>query len=176
MRITTLLPSTGFERPTGAELRALLKIVRTEHELPPIGEGEFARAFWAVGFQFRLAEPDTSLHFQSHVDHCNNLLSRYNHGETDGAAVLAAIVAHSDIPYRLADRAKGQLLEIGMNPFSGIGCANTWRAVLAGQPPMTPLPPKPIPLRPVNSVPRPRFYQEDGNGRMNEFNPAPWMR
>ena len=171
-----MLPSTGFERPSADQLRELLKRVRAEHELPPISESAFGRAMWATGFQFRLAEPDTSIHFYAHVDHCNNFLLQYNHGEVDGGAVLAAIVAHSDIPYRLADRGKGQLLEVGLNPYSGIRCTNRWRDVLAGQPLMTPLPPKAIPRRPANSVPRPKFYQEE-NGRMVEFDPAPmWSR
>jgi hypothetical protein len=177
MRITTMLPSTGFERPSADELRELLRRVRAEHELPAISESEFARAFWATGFQFRLAEPDASLHFYTHVGHCNDFLAQYRYGEIDGAAALAAVIAHSDFPYRLADRGKGQLLEIGMNPYSGAKCTNAWRGVLRGEPLREPLPPKGIARRPADSIPKPKFYQEGIDGKMSEFNPAPlWMR
>jgi hypothetical protein len=178
MRITTLLPSTGFERPSSEQLRELLRHVLDEHELPPISEGEFARAFWATGFQFRLAEPDASLHFYTHVGHCNDFLSQYRYGEIDGAAVLAAVIAHSDFPYRLADRGKGQLLEIGMNPYSGIKCSNAWRSVLRGEPLRAPLEPRGVTKAPSDSLPRPKFYEADSQGRMIEFDPAKhaWSR
>ena len=69
MRIVTMLPSTGYQAPTGAELRELLKIARTAYDwLPPIDEGEFARAMWAVGHMYRTAEPDSGVYYSAHVD------------------------------------------------------------------------------------------------------------
>jgi hypothetical protein len=176
VRITTILPSTGFERPSSEQLRELLRRVLEEHELPAISEAQFSRAFWATGFQFRLEAPDVSLHFHSHVDSANNLLSQYGYGEIDGAAALAAIVAHSDIPYRLANRDQGQLLEVALNPFSGIKCTNRWRAVLAGEPLREPLPPKGIPRHQTEVIPRPKFYEEGIDGKMREYEVAPLLR
>ena len=47
MRITQSLPSTGYQRPSADELRALLKIARAAHPwIPDRIESEFARAFF----------------------------------------------------------------------------------------------------------------------------------
>jgi hypothetical protein len=178
MRITTLLPSTGFERPSADERRELLRIVRAEHELPAISESEFARAFWAVGYQYRLAEPDASLNFYTHIGHCNDFLSQYRYGEIDGSAVLAAVISHGDIPWRAANPGKGALLEVGMNPYSGIKCSNAWRRVLQGEPLLEPLGPRGVTRAPSDSLPRPKFYEADSQGRMVEFDPSKpaWAR
>ena len=60
----------------------------------------------------------------------------------DGRAVMAAIIAHNDIPYRLGDRRVGQPLEVGLDPHSGIRCSNAWKDILAGRPLKAPLPPR----------------------------------
>ena len=177
MRITTLLPATGFERPSADQLRELLRIVRAEYEwIPTIEDAEFSRAFFAVGLQYKLSEPDKVHHFSWHVDNCCNFLSQIGRADVDGNAVFASVVAHSDFDFRLANPAKGQLLTLAMDPYTGAKCTNSWKAVLAGRPLREPLPPKPIPRRPVESMSRPRFYEEGVDGKVREFNPAPWMR
>ncbi len=178
MRIITLAPSTGYKAPTSTELRELLRIVRAAHEwLPVIPENQFARSMWAIGHMFRVAEPDAAAYFSAHVNSANNLLAQFGHADdVDGNSVFAAIVGHADIPFRLAN-GKGQLLEIGLNRYAGAKCTNAWRGLLGGASLLEPLPPKGIPRRPADSIPRPRFYQEGSDGKMSEFNPAPlWMR
>jgi hypothetical protein len=176
MRITTLLPSTGFERPTADELRELLRRVRSEYEwLPAIPEDRFARSMWATGFMYRTAEPDASVYFNAHVDSCCNLLAQYGHrDDCDGNSVFASIIAHADVTFRLAN-GKGQLLEAGLSRYTGAKCSNAWRGVLAGQPLLEPLPPKGIARRPADSISRPKFYEEGSDGIMREFSPAPLL-
>lgn len=83
--------------------------------------------------------------FFSHVDDVNAALRRRwgMSSSVDARAVLAAIIAHNDVPYRLSDNRLGQPLEVGLNPFSGDArCSNAWRDVLAGRPLKAPLPPR----------------------------------
>lgn len=143
MRITYALPATGYELPSADEMRELLRIVRAAHpELPDdVGKG-FARAFCAIGHQFRLAEPSTKQYFNAYVDHCNDFLEQYNLAEVDGHAVFAAIIGHNDIPWRAADWAKGQVLEVALDRYSGLRCSNAWRDVLKGAPLRAPVGPK----------------------------------
>ncbi len=171
--ITTALPSTGFEQPSGREVLALLKIVlgaypnlRGEAETRDFNtefgrtffaagydnlgasaardfEMEFARAFIAVGFAYRTPQPSTSRYFHSFVEDANGLLRTYWSAKAvSGTALLAAIIAHGDVAWRPANRAVGQLLEVGLDPYSGIRCSNAWKGVLEGRPLKAPLAPR----------------------------------
>lgn len=176
MRIVEALPSTNFERPSADQLRGLARIVFGHYpKIEPCSEREFALAFQAIGLMWRLPAPDTRQYFRSHVDSANDLLQRLGLGdiEIEGNAVLAAIVAHGDIKFRLANRAIGQMLEIGLSPLSGLPCStpNAWRAVLATGRLLSPTPPSAA-ARGLDAtgreVPRPRIYEEEPGGAMRE--------
>lgn len=85
-----------------------------------------------------------------------------------GPALLAAIIAHNDIPYRLANLAVGQLLEVGLDRYSGSQCMNAWRDVLAGRPLIAPLPPTTV-RQHVYPVATPRIYRQEPSGEMREL-------
>jgi hypothetical protein len=173
MRIITLPPETGYRRPTDVELRRLMAIVYAAYPwLQPVSETAFANAMSAVGHQWRLAEPTTKFYFSSHVDNCNNFLDRLGLPEIDGNAAFAAIVGHNDIPFRLADPKHGQLLEVALDQFKGRQCLNAWRGLLDGAPLRAPLPPKGMPGQALDRLraPRPKLFQADASGRMQEVN------
>lgn len=148
--ITTALPSTGFEQPSGEQVLALMRVVygaqpalRESAETVDDFEMEFGRAFVAVGYAFRLSEPSTSRYFHSFVDDANTLLRTYWTAKpVSGTALLAAVIAHGDVPWRPANRAVGQLLEVGLDPHAGVRCSNAWRQILEGRPLRAPLPPR----------------------------------
>jgi hypothetical protein len=150
--ITELSADLGFEAPTEREFKALMRIVQAAHaatrkfvEETDEAERQLWLAFAAVGHLWRRREPDTTRYFGSHVDDVNAVLRR-RWGITtsvDARAVLAAIIAHNDVPYRLGDNKVGQPLEAGLNAFCGDArCSNAWRDVLAGRPLKAPLPPR----------------------------------
>jgi len=137
MKISYALPSTNFKRPNHDQLRELARIVRAAHPwIEPVDEPEFERAFFAVGYMFRLSEPDKRKFFHSHVDACNDFLRTLRWNAVDGPAVLAAVFAHGDVPVQFANPRLGRLLGVGLNPHSGRGCSNRWRDVLAGSAPL----------------------------------------
>ena len=154
--VTISVPRTGFQRPTADELQELARRVDDEHDwLVPCSEDAFARAFTAVGFMFRLPEPSRKLAFSAHVNSANSVLERLGLSGVAGNALLAAMIAHSDVPWRAQAMHLGQPLECGLHPFAGRPCSNAYRRVLAGEPLTPPLPPRPLPGAP--SVPLPRF-------------------
>jgi hypothetical protein len=148
--ITTAMPSTNFQVPTDAQLRLLLKTVLGAHEgFRPYVEGtegaeaEFGRAFTALGFTFRTAEPVTTRFFVAHLDDCNDLLHRHwSAAPVSAAAFMLGVYAHGDAPVRLADPKVGQLTELGLDPDHEIPCSNAWRQILEGRPLKAPLPPR----------------------------------
>ncbi len=148
--ITELPVDLGFEAPTERQFKALMKTVQAAHaptrkfaDETEDADRELWHAFAALGYLWRRAAPDTSRYFGSHVDDVNAVLkSRWMARPVDGRAVMAAIIAHNDIPYRLGDRRVGQPLEVGLDPHSGIRCSNAWKDILAGRPLKAPLPPR----------------------------------
>ncbi len=111
----------------------------------PEFEAEFGRAFVAVGYAFRLSEPSTARYFHSFVEDANALQREYWRAHAvSGSALLAAIIGHGDVPWRPVNQAVGQLLEVGLDPYSGIRCSNAWRGILEGRPLRSPLPPRRI--------------------------------
>jgi hypothetical protein len=165
--ISTSLPSTGFEQPSDKQLLALLKIVlgareglRDHAAQTPDFEMEFARAFVAVGYAFRLREPSTARYFHAFVEDANTLLRTYWTAKAvSGTALITAIIAHGDVPWRPANRAVGQLLEVGLDPYSGIRCSNAWREILKGRPLRDPLPPRKVFVEAVTPTPVTVFKQ-----------------
>jgi hypothetical protein len=149
--LTELPSDAGFEPPTEGQFKALVEIVCAAH--PPtrrfIDENTDAeRMLWlsfaAVGHMFRKPEPDTTKYFSSHVEAANAVLRR-RWGMSislDPLAVMAAIIGHNDVAYRLANNKVGQPLEVALDPFFGMRCSNAWRDVLAGRPLKPPLPPR----------------------------------
>jgi hypothetical protein len=136
--ITIELPSTGFESPDADELGKLARIVHAaDPAFPDFSEpdaiDEFARAFVAAGYFFRLPAPCTTRYFASILDDANVFLTtRLRWQAIGGRAFLAAIVAASDVPWRRAEPAIGQLLEVGLDPFSGLRTRNRWRGLIDG--------------------------------------------
>ena len=147
VKIREMLPATGYASPSPSEFVELAGIVRRECLwIDPFGDAEFARAFLAVGYSFRLADTDRSAMFYTHIDRCNDFLSSLDLPAVSGPAVLAAIVAHNDIPYRRHDGGKGQLLEVGLSRFGpGRTCSNAWRGLLRGEALKPPLPARVLP-------------------------------
>jgi hypothetical protein len=177
--ITELPVDLGFEAPTEREFKALVKIVQAAHaptrkfadETEDAGR-QLWHAFAAVGYLWRRAAPDTSRYFDSHVEDVNAVLkSRWMARQVDGRAVMAAIIAHNDIPYRLGDRRVGQPLEVALDPHAGFNCSNAWRAVLQGAPLRSPLPPRDIFRQSAGPSPIPVF-QETGLGSSNRSAPT----
>jgi hypothetical protein len=74
------------------------------------------------------------------VSQAHDVLQRLGLCAVEGPAVLAAILAHGDIPWRAHNQRAGQPLEVGIDPYSGTRCSNRWRAVLAGEPLLPALP------------------------------------
>ena len=182
MRIVESLPATDYRRPDDASMTALLAIVKANPfglDLRGVDEGPFRRAMFAIGHQFRLAEPSTKIYYVTHCDRVNDFLTRFDMAEVDGSAIMAAIVCQSDISYRLNDPAQGQVIEIALDPYSGAKCSNAWAALLQGAPLRAPLPARAAPKISAQPIPRPRIYQESADGRMVEIaenEPVRWSR
>jgi hypothetical protein len=95
---------------------------------------EFGRAFRAIGLMFRKSEPDTSHAFSFFVDAANDTLQQRNGGASvSAAAVLGAILASADIPWRRAIPGAGQLLEVGLDIHHGRQAVPHWRGLLTGE-------------------------------------------
>jgi hypothetical protein len=137
------LPSTGFVEPDTKQLASLRKIVSATHPTWTVPEpDEFRRAFVAQGFFFRLAAPCTTRYYASILDDANEFLTRNLRWQgISGGAFLFAIRAANDVPIRFANRAVGQLQEVGLDPFTGLPCRNKWRGLLAGENLIEPTPP-----------------------------------
>jgi hypothetical protein len=155
--ITQHDPRTNFEEPAADAYPKLLAIVE---QAEPGLRGlvhveEFRRAFRALGFMFRTAQPRSDLYFSSHVEFVNDILARWGVAPVGGNAAFLAMLAHNDIPIRRANRSIGQLLEAGLNPCAGIRCSNGWRGLLAGAPMLSPVAPdrdiKPEPFRTIRA-------------------------
>jgi len=147
VRIVTLAADTGYLRPYDATMRELLRIVKENPwiDLSPVSVGPFSRAMLFVGRCFRLEEPTTKYYLSSWVDLANNFLDKYNMETIAGDALIAAVIAASDVPYRLPDR-YGQVAELGLDQYRGRKNNNAWRELN-----VTPLRP---PLPPRNAIRR----------------------
>ena len=171
MKITYILPSTNFVRPSDVQLGELMTIALAAN--PYLAEhasetrdfkAQFRRAFIAIGYMWR-TEPDPRRYFHAHVDSINDLLeARFDVVDpVDGPAVMAAIVAHGDVKYISANSRIGQLLEIGLNVSTGQPCGtpNAWEAVLATGGLLEPLPPRGFVKKlEADRAPRPHFYRD----------------
>jgi hypothetical protein len=136
--VTYRLPNTGFCNCTEDEARKLMRIV--DAGTPWLGLAattdlaEFGRAFRAIGLMFRKSEPDTSHAFSYFVDAANDTLQQRNGGASvSAAAVLGAILASADIPWRRAVPGAGQLLEVGLDIHHGRQAVPHWRGLLTGE-------------------------------------------
>jgi hypothetical protein len=176
IQIRECLPDTGFVLPTDAQVEALLKIVLAAN--PPIKSfaaqtsdfgNQFQRAFCGVGFAFRTGAPDKAHFFHWHLDRLNDLLrSKFDVLPVSGYALLAGVIAHNDVCYRLANPAAGQLLEIGVAWTFGrpLTTPNGWRGLLDGGNLVAPVAPRGLDHeRSPYPVPIPRFFQ---NGRWGQ--------
>jgi hypothetical protein len=184
--ITHALNDTGFgEMPTDKELASLLKIVLAAHAdiaraaAPHVDFAEqFRNAFLAVGYLFRLDQPNSKRFFSAFVEDAGEWLVRLGRAPVSGPAFLAAVIAHGDVPFRKADEQIGQLLEVGLDPYSGRRCKRGWRDILRGERSLLPPTPPPSAGRhPSEYAPRPRIYQEDSSGNMQPIGDRPlWSR
>jgi hypothetical protein len=169
--IRTMLPDTNFQMPTDQELKTLARIALSAHadlkenadRMPDFAE-QFRRAFYAVGFQFRLDQPTPKFYFHAHLEAANTFLRQQGNASVDGAPFLAAVFAHNDICWQQADESAGQLLLLGLDPYSGRRCSNAWRDLLRGGNMLAPTP-APRHLRPPEPT-SVRMYQEDAGGVM----------
>jgi hypothetical protein len=146
--ITHKLPSTNFERPNLEELKRLFGIVvrRYPVELADVDLQEFGRAFYAAGHCFRLPAPDPTRSFSWFVDHLSGwLIDTFGCGGISGSALFVAVVAHSDIPYRVGNKS-GEIPELALDPYGvkGAPCErpNRWRLILEGAPLRLPVSPR----------------------------------
>jgi len=171
VRITTELPSTGYQRPTDQELRQLAAIVYAAYpNNPPISERTFSLAMFAVGRMFRTVDTVSKLYFPAWVDIINTFLDTHDLPAIGGAGVFAAVIGHNDIPVRLGNSRYGQMLEIGLDQYAGAKCSNSWRGVLAGAPLLEPLPPRGVERRVEGRpIPHVRISQRGHDGLMHEI-------
>ncbi len=172
MRIVVGLPQTGFQRPADKELLALLKIVSAAHprEARETAAPEFARAFHAVGFFFRTAAPRRDRHFVHFVDRASELLrDRWDCAGVTAPALLLAVRAHNDIPWRPQDLQHGQLAEIGLDEFHGLPLRspNAWVGLLKGGNLREPTPPDPRRAREPERMPV-KYYRLNPGGQLYE--------
>ena len=131
MRIITLEMDTGYLHPHAEALSELLRIVQGNPwvDLSAVREGPFGRAMQFVGHCFRLDQPTAKYYLSGWVDHCNAYLDRCGLlADVEGDALLAAVIAQSDVPYRLADFGRyGQPVELGIDMYVGRKTSNAWR-------------------------------------------------
>ena len=169
----TLPTDAGYQAPTREQLAALRQKVLANHpELGPIDELEFLRAFWAQGQFFRIPLSEQKRSFVAIFDAAKLKLSGF--GEVSSQTFLAACIAASDIEVRLPDRGVGQLLEIGLSPFSGRQCDNRmWQAVASGTANLpSPMPPRAEYVhRAARGQPQATFWKRDEGGALRSVAP-----
>ena len=142
VRIFEPLPGAPSDLPNDVELRQLVNIVLAGYpELAP-GSGldeqdEFRRSFvgaftWLC-WQGRAEKPDSSRYLSHWIDTANDHLRRAGRiGDVGGASLLAASVAHADVPFVLADRRRGIVAALGLKVgAAGKPYRGAWRGVLA---------------------------------------------
>jgi hypothetical protein len=176
---TELPPNTGYQAPTREQLSALRgKVLANHNELGPIDEIEFLRAFWAQGQFFRVPLAGQKKSFSAIFDDANLKLSGF--GEVGSQTFLAACIAACDCEVRLPDRGVGQLLEVGLNGFSGRQCDNRmWQAVASGTANLpSPMPPRAeFVQRAARGVPVATVWAQGNNGmRQIERGEPLWNR
>ena len=145
-----LTPPSNFVRPTEKELRRLADIVVGKY--PKLGARKslrgllgdefdadfrdgFAWAFERLGFIGRTQEPDKKHYVEHWLNETKDWLAMYrpNHCGNIGAGFLAAVLAHGDISYILADVSRGVVWSVGLTNFGGKLAGDAWKRVLAGE-------------------------------------------
>jgi hypothetical protein len=171
MKVIELPMDTGYLRPHAEAMAELLRIVQANEwiDLRAVKQGPFGRAMEFVGRCFRLDQPSTKYYLSGWVDYANDYMDRCGlFADIDGDSLLAAVIAASDVPYRLPDGRYGQVAELALDRFSGKKTTNAWR-LLKGSPLRPPLAPRLALKLPAGRViPRPRVFQEDSAGVMRE--------
>jgi hypothetical protein len=161
VNITTALPATNFRRPSSNELHALATIVRSACPDLAFDEAEFDRAFLAVGFTFRTAQPSAKRYYSAFVEDANEMLrDRWDLPAVSSSAFLAGCIGHGDIAWQRADPEAGVLLSVGLDPFHGTACSNAWRELLRGRPIRPPSAPTAAIRHASEFAPTPTFYQQ----------------
>jgi hypothetical protein len=151
----TVSPNTnGFIQPTQDESRRLMNLVRAAYpRLTLDNAAEFHRAMIASGYMHRhRAGPNQKYSYMFILDAANRLLAeRFGLSTVSSDHFLGACIAHGDVPYVFFNANAGQMTGVGLDPYSGTKCQNTWKKLLAGQCRLlTPTPPRPAPNRQVN--------------------------
>ncbi len=173
--ISYAAPNTSFATPSPEELRSLQAIVEAAHpwlvdkddrrDQKGAREYEFARAFWAAGHFYRLAEPRHTRRFSYFVDAANQMLRERGSESVSGNALLAAILAHGDIAWTKHDPIAGTVLEVGLDPYAGAKCRNRWREILKGANLLAPTPAREHLARGAEPSPV-SFWRKDMDGSM----------
>ncbi len=135
--VVAYLPRTNFQPPSLEEARRLFEIVTAAHpDLIGSGgalESEFPAAMLAIGMFYRIPQPWAGQYWSYWCERASDILTSVGERPVGGSTLLAAVIAHGDVCYRLPDRARGQLLEVGLNAYSGAKCSNAWRKILSGE-------------------------------------------
>jgi hypothetical protein len=169
--VTHKLPSTNFERPNLEELKRLFGIVTRRHPglVAEVDLQEFGRAFYATGHCFRLKVPDQTRSFAWFTDYLSAwLVDNFGTEGISGSALFAAVVWHSDIPYRVGNPKAGEIAELAIDPYGvkGAPCTtpNTWRLVIEGAPLRLPVSPRGDRVRQVEAQNQVQYYEKATNG------------
>jgi hypothetical protein len=142
VRITTIADAERFSLPDDADMRKLCDVAN--RRLPALGvrpgadEEEFFRSFCAafryLGNVGRAAEINKKLGHSWWAGACGRWL--VDHGirvSVNGPAFIAAVVAHGDIGYVVADPAVGAVWEFALESYGGRPASDAWRKVLRGE-------------------------------------------
>jgi hypothetical protein len=147
--VTLIEERSNFVQPTPNELHRLYEIVLAKypqlgpyksavHHLTSVSSGEhfdgFLAAFERLAHVGRTERPDTRYYVDHFADEAKNWLARHRPGFRGnvGAGFLSAVVAHSDIPFIVANPREGVIWSVGITTFGGKKATDAWRRVLTG--------------------------------------------
>jgi hypothetical protein len=153
-------PQTGAVMPSDSELERLLAIVAKHHSWLGAGRDafdleDFRTGFWATTLFFRTPAPRQDRRFSSYIEHIEDVFDT----RVGGPSFLAAIIATGEVPWQRQDLSAGRLLEIGVDPYSGMTSRNAWRRVVTGEASLLAPVARAVPGQAPENVPRFRAYR-----------------
>jgi hypothetical protein len=165
--------------PTDDQLRKLLALVRTAHPRFTSDDPDFFDCFrsafiWLANVR-RTEKPNTKYYLTHWSDTAEGWLTRRGIPKADPSrALLAAVIAHGDIPFVLPVPADGVVGAIGVSSDETIGRSpnEAWRDVLTGKRPLRradAAPPLPSEVRaPTQLLVNGRSYTDYAVGQSRE--------
>jgi len=169
------------DAPSEPEALKLIKIVEAKYgDWLRVREttdlAEIRRALIATSLMYRKALP-SKYSFAYLLDYANTLLiDRLGSQSVSGPAFLLAAVVSGDIEFRRPALDRGEILEVGLDPYSGARACGRWRDVIAGKASLCESAPS-IPLRrqAIERGPARTFQQRpDGSFRVVGDNESLW--